>query len=80
MVKLNWAVAVAMTKGPQAGLDMLADIEEEGDLKDYMPFYSTRANFQQRLGQGQAAIQDYKKASTMTDREVELQHLTTAYP
>ena len=47
MVELNRAVAVAMSEGPERGLELIDAIE---GLDDYQPLHAARADLLRRLG------------------------------
>src|SRR5580700_1537099 len=50
VVELNRAVAVAMSRGPEAGLELVAAIEDSGVLAGYYLLPATRADLLRRLG------------------------------
>ena len=53
-VRLNRAVAVAMSAGPRAGLDLLDDLPAAGDPGHDRLLHATRADLLRRLGQTDA--------------------------
>jgi RNA polymerase sigma-70 factor (ECF subfamily) len=59
---INRAVAMAETDGPQAGLAILATLEQDGRLADYQPFWAARAELLARAGQGEPAREAYQRA------------------
>ena len=59
---INHAVALASVEGPQAGLAALAQLEPEGRLADYQPFWAARAELLARCGQREPARQAYERA------------------
>lgn len=75
VVELNRAVAVAMHRGPQAGLQIVEQILGRGDLKNYALAHAAAADFYRRLGKTQAAIDRYEKALLLTRQEPERRFL-----
>ncbi|WP_276208138.1 RNA polymerase sigma factor [Streptomyces mangrovisoli] len=75
VVRLNRAVAVGMAEGPQAGLDLVAELEREGDLAAYHLLPATRADLLRRLGRGQEAAQAYARALRLAENEAERRFL-----
>ena len=71
VVRLNWAVAVAMATTPAKGLTMLAELETEAGMPDYFPFHAARADLLRRAGDWQAALAAYRQALTLTQNAVE---------
>ena len=50
MVELNPAVALAMARGPEAGLVWIERVEQGGELGDYHLLAAARADLLRRLG------------------------------
>ncbi|HKY36542.1 MAG TPA: DUF6596 domain-containing protein [Polyangiaceae bacterium] len=71
VVALNHAAAVAMADGPIAGLALLAPLEALEELRDYQPFFATRAELQRRLGRHAQALPDYQRALELAKTEPE---------
>ena len=69
VVELNRAVAVAMRDGPAAGLAIVDGILGRGDLTDYYPAYSARAELCRRLGRREEAREAYRQALTLARQE-----------
>ena len=69
VVELNRAVAVAMRDGPAAGLAIVDGILGRGDLTDYYPAYSARAELCRRLGRSEEAREAYRQALTLARQE-----------
>jgi RNA polymerase sigma-70 factor, ECF subfamily len=65
VVKLNLAVAIAESSGPQAGLAAIEGLE----LDTYPYLHSTRAEFLRRLGRGAEARIAYERALELTRSE-----------
>ncbi len=75
VVRLNHAVAVAMSEGPAAGLALLDVIEAEGGLEKYHLLDAARADLLRRLGSTDAAAEAYRRALNLTENEVERRYL-----
>ncbi|HET9227392.1 MAG TPA: RNA polymerase sigma factor [Thermoanaerobaculia bacterium] len=75
VVELNRAVAVAMRDGPEAGLALVDDILEQGDLADYHLAHAARADFCRRLGRTGEARTSYERALSLTRLEPERRFL-----
>jgi RNA polymerase sigma-70 factor (ECF subfamily) len=69
VVELNRAVAVAMRDGPAAGLALVDAILARGDLTDYPPAHSARADLCRRLGRTAEARESYERAIGLTQQE-----------
>lgn len=71
VVALNRAVAHAMAHGPEVGLALLAEIEEEPSLLDYLPLHAAKGDFLFRLGRLAEARTAFETASALSgnDRE-----------
>jgi RNA polymerase sigma-70 factor (ECF subfamily) len=69
VVKLNWAVAVAMADGPEIGLRHLEDVA--GELDRYLPYHAARADLLRRAGRAGEARAAYARASELSANEVE---------
>jgi RNA polymerase sigma-70 factor (ECF subfamily) len=67
VVELNRAVAVAMADGPEAGLELIDELEE---LDDYGPYHVARADLLRRLGRPEAASA-YERAIELAANPVE---------
>jgi RNA polymerase sigma-70 factor (ECF subfamily) len=62
VVQLNRAVAVALADGPAAGLDLVDELVDEGELDDYHLLHTTRADLLRRLGRRAEARAAYLRA------------------
>ena len=62
VVELNRAVAVAMARGPAAGLARLDELGAEGALDGYHLFHAARADLLRRLGRRPEAAVAYRAA------------------
>jgi RNA polymerase sigma-70 factor, ECF subfamily len=69
VVELNRAAAVAMRDGPPAGLALIDDLLGRGELADYAPAHSARAELCRRLGRTAEAIRSYERALELTRQE-----------
>ncbi|HET9614227.1 MAG TPA: hypothetical protein VFP22_05415, partial [Candidatus Limnocylindrales bacterium] len=71
VIELNRAVAVAMARGPEAGLVVVDAIAGAGHLTDYPYLHSTRADLLRRLGRRDEAADAYGHALELTENEPE---------
>src|SRR6266702_2260941 len=62
VVELNRAVAVGMAEGPQAGLALVAALEESGRLAGYHLLPATKADMYRRLCRADDAAACYREA------------------
>jgi RNA polymerase sigma-70 factor (ECF subfamily) len=72
IVELNRAVAVAMSRGPDAGLAILATIT---GLDDYYLLPATRADLLRRLGRLGDAATEYERARDLAPSDLERRYL-----
>ena len=75
VVELNRSVAVAMRDGPEAGLAIIDDMVNRGELKDYHLLHSARADLCRRLGLRTEAKAAYEQALKLTKQEPERRFL-----
>jgi RNA polymerase sigma-70 factor (ECF subfamily) len=75
VVELNRAVAVAMARGPEAGLSIVDELAAAGQLDDYPYLHSTRADLLRRLDRRSEAADAYRRALALTENEPELTFL-----
>jgi predicted RNA polymerase sigma factor len=75
MVTLNRAVAVAMVDGPQAGLDLLATLDEP--LGDHHRLAAVRAHLLERAGDLDGAVAAFRSAAARATSRPEQDYLTT---
>jgi predicted RNA polymerase sigma factor len=66
MVALNHAIAVAMVRGPAAGLELLRELDDDARLAGNHRLDSVRAHLLARAGDRRAAIAHYRKAADRT--------------
>jgi RNA polymerase sigma-70 factor (ECF subfamily) len=75
IVELNRAVAIAMHKGPEAGLVLIDAILDRGDLTDYQLAHAARADLCRRLGRKEDARVSYERALELARQEPERRFL-----
>jgi RNA polymerase sigma factor (sigma-70 family) len=75
MVALNRAIAAAMVDGPEAGLTLLADLDER--LKGHHRLHATRAHLLEMSGDLDGAVAEYRVAAGRTSSLPEQRYLTT---
>jgi RNA polymerase sigma-70 factor (ECF subfamily) len=75
VVALNRAVAVAMSRGAEAGLAMVDELEGSGDLAGYHLLHATRADLLRRLGRDADAAIAYHRAVELAGSDAERRFL-----
>ncbi|MDQ0954670.1 RNA polymerase sigma-70 factor (ECF subfamily) [Streptomyces phaeochromogenes] len=75
VVLLNRAVAVGMSESPEAGLALVAELEEAGDLAGYHLLPATRADLLRRTGRMAEAAEAYEKALELVENDAERRFL-----
>ena len=76
MVTLNRAVALAMVRGPQAGLELIATLEDDERIARHHRLASVRAHLLELAGDTAAAREAFKLAARLTTSVPEQQYLT----
>jgi RNA polymerase sigma-70 factor (ECF subfamily) len=71
VIRLNWAVALAMASEPARGLSVLDELNANEGLQRYYLFHSARADLLRRAGDWQAAHDAYLQALNLTQNSVE---------
>ena len=71
VVELNRAAAIAMRDGPGAGLELIDNILERGDLATYHLAHAARGELCRRLGRLRDARTSYERALTLAHQEPE---------
>jgi RNA polymerase sigma-70 factor (ECF subfamily) len=75
VVRLNHAIAVAMSEGPAAGLRLLDALAGEGVLRGYHLLPAARADLLRRLGRGAEAADAYRTALATVGNDAERRFL-----
>lgn len=75
IVTLNRAVAVAMARGPQAGLAIIDGLAAAGDLEGYHLLHAARADLLRRLDRPNEAAQSYSRALELVANDSERRFL-----
>jgi RNA polymerase sigma factor (sigma-70 family) len=75
VVTLNHAVAVAMVRGPQAGLEMVAALDTDGRLAGQHRLLAVRAHLLEMAGDAEAAAEAYRAAARLTTSIPERRYL-----
>ncbi|MGH3189028.1 MAG: RNA polymerase sigma factor [Streptosporangiaceae bacterium] len=73
---LGRAVAVAMVRGPAAGLAVLAELESDKRMARHHRLFATRARLEELAGDRRAAVEDYLQAARRTTSLPERRYLT----
>jgi RNA polymerase sigma-70 factor, ECF subfamily len=68
VIELNRAIAVAMERGPEAGLGLIDAIE---GLDRYAPFHVSRADLLGRIGRNREAIDAYRRGLELSTNPVQ---------
>jgi RNA polymerase sigma factor (sigma-70 family) len=71
IVELNRAVAIAMAFGPEAGLELLKEIEDDPTLANYHLLPSVRGDLLEKAGRGEEAATEFKRAARLATNERE---------
>jgi predicted RNA polymerase sigma factor len=72
---LNHAIAVAMVRGPAAGLRMLGELEDDSRLADHHRLEAVRAHLLEMAGDTEAARAGYRAAARRTTSLPEQRYL-----
>jgi predicted RNA polymerase sigma factor len=75
MVTLNRAVALAETKGPQAGLELLSTLDSDDRMSAHHRLPAVRAHLLEKAGEPTAARESYLLAARMTASITERRYL-----
>lgn len=75
MVALNHAVAAAMVRGPEVGLELLAPLDADARIASHHRLSAVRAHLYERLGQRERAVSLYRAAADATSNIPERNYL-----
>jgi predicted RNA polymerase sigma factor len=75
MVTLSRAVALAMVRGPDAGLEALAALDRDPRVADHHRLHAVRAHLHERAGRIAAAVDSYRRAASRSASEPERNYL-----
>jgi RNA polymerase sigma-70 factor (ECF subfamily) len=75
VVELNRAVAIAMADGPAAGLALVDDLANRGELAGYHLLPATRADLLRRLARFPEAASAYREAMDLAGSDTERRYL-----
>ena len=75
IVELNRAVAIAMRDDPAAGLALIEQLIDRGELANYHLLHAARADLCRRLGRVEQAREAYARAIALTQQEPERRFL-----
>ena len=75
VVDLNEAVAIAMWRGPEAGLEKLAELEGSGRLAEYHLLPAAQARLLEKLDDRQSAAIHYRRAIALARNDPERRFL-----
>jgi RNA polymerase sigma factor (sigma-70 family) len=71
VVELNRAVALSRAFGPEAGLEIVDELNQEPSLKNYHLLPSVRGDLLVKLGRVEEAHEEFTRAATLTRNERE---------
>ena len=74
-MSLDRAVAVAMSRGPQAALELIDELSAAGELDEYHLLHAARADMLRRLGLNDAAAESYQTALELVTNDSERRFL-----
>lgn len=66
IVELNRAVALGMAFGPEVGLALIEEIEDDPALADHHLLFSVRGDLLEKAGRGEEASSEFKRAADLT--------------
>jgi len=75
VVRLNHAVAIAMSNGLETGLELIHRLGASGELDSYYLYHAARADLLRRIGHRDAALAAYDRALSLTINAVERRYL-----
>src|SRR5215217_6219118 len=75
VVQLNRAVAVAMVRGPQAGLNLLTELDADRAMSGHHRLHAVRGHLLERAGDPMAARAAFEEASRRATSIPEKRHL-----
>ena len=75
VIKLNSAVALSYSEGPNAALIVLKQLNSEGQLHDYHHYHTVKADVLRRMGNLGQARTSYQDAINLCGNEVEKRFL-----
>lgn len=76
VIALNRAVAVAMSRGFETGLELIQQIATSGNLDSYYLYHAARADLLRRLRRNEEALAAYKRALSLSANAVERRYLS----
>ena len=71
IILLNRAIAVSYGDGPEAGLELLAQVEAGGDLEFYPLLPAVRADLLRRANRRDEAVVAYRRAIDQAGTDIE---------
>jgi len=71
VIGLNRAVAHSMAFGPEAGLGLLAPLEQDAMLREYLPLYAAKGDFLFRVGRYGEARAAFDQAASLSRNTAE---------
>jgi RNA polymerase sigma factor (sigma-70 family) len=75
MIRLNRAIAVAMVRGPSAGLEVLDALRDDARVSDHHRMHAVRAHLHEMLGDSDKARANFHLAAVKTSSVAERDYL-----
>lgn len=75
VVLLNHAVAIAMSEGPERGLEIIDGLVSTDELSSYHLYHAARADLLRRMSRYREALESYRRALPLTSNGVERRYL-----
>jgi RNA polymerase sigma factor (sigma-70 family) len=75
IIALNRAVAVGMSAGPGAGLQIVDTLTDEPALRHYHLLHAVRGDLLEKLGRYQEAVEEFERAALLAGNARERQYL-----
>jgi RNA polymerase sigma-70 factor (ECF subfamily) len=75
VVDLNWAVAISMWRGPEAGLGLVDQLGARPEMLGYHLFHATRADLLRQLDRPDEAAASYRRARELAGTAAEQRFL-----
>jgi RNA polymerase sigma factor (sigma-70 family) len=71
VIELNRAMAVAMARGPERGIEIIDRLVASGELKNYHLLPAARGDLLEKLGRREEAAESFERAAELTRNEKE---------
>jgi RNA polymerase sigma-70 factor, ECF subfamily len=75
VIEVNRAVAVAMARSLEEGLELLEEAEKRAELEEFHLLHAARADLLRRLGRMHEAAETYRRALALAANDIEVRFL-----